>query len=309
MKIITLTLNVAQDVHCYTDSFVAGHENIVSILSRDAGGKGINVSRALCAMGVPNTAVAVVGSEGRADFEDALSSDGINALTVEVKGRVRENITVHTKSGVETRISFAGAAASDGLLDEVYELISKMIDNDCVLAFTGSVPDGIGRDALVSFLLKLKEKGAKLVIDSRSLTKEDVFLIGPFLIKPNEDEVAAYVDERIDTLEDAVKAARALREQGIENVMISLGSRGAVLCASDGAYFAQAPKIKALSTIGAGDSSIAGFLAAMSEGAANCDLLRTAVAYGSAVFFLKRRRPPRKEDIQRLGELINVSQI
>ncbi len=309
MKIITLTLNVAQDVHCYVESFAPCHENIASILSRDAGGKGINISRALCSMGVPNTAVAVIGSEGREEFERSLVSDGIKALTVEVEGRIRENITLHTKSGEETRISFAGPRVTKALLDKVYATLSAIVDADTVLTFTGSAPEGIGREELVGFLSRLKDRGVKLVIDSRSLKKEDVLCLKPFLIKPNEDEVAEYADESVTDLKGALSAASKLREQGIENVMISLGSRGAVLCCATGAYMASAPKIDALSTIGAGDSSVAGFLAAMREGLEMQDVLRTAVAYGSAACLTQGTKPPRKEDILSLYDLIKAQKI
>ncbi len=309
MKIITLTLNVALDVHCYTESFAAGHENIAKILSRDAGGKGINISRALRAMGVPNTAVAVLGGEGREDFERQLAADGINAVTVEVAGRIRENITVHTRSGAETRISFAGPVVTGALLDEVYATLSPIIDADTVLTFTGSAPEGLSTAELVSFLSRVKERGVKLVIDSRSLSKDDVIALKPFLIKPNEDEVAAYADSMVTDLKSAACAAERLRERGIENVMISLGARGAALCGEEGSFVASAPSIDALSTIGAGDSSIAGFLAAAREGLTKQDVLRTAVAYGSAACLTAGTRPPKREDILKLFGTIDVKQI
>ena len=309
MKIITLTLNVALDVHCHVPAFRPYHENIATITSRDAGGKGINISRALCAMGVPSVAVAVLGREGRADFESSLRADGIDALVVETEGRIRENMTVHTDVAPETRISFSGSPVSESLLDEVLASLKEVVDTDTVLTFTGSVPSGIGKDALMRFLAQIRDMGALIVIDSRSLDKDEVISLHPFLIKPNEDEAAEYFGCAVSDTQSAVRAAESLRETGIDNVMISLGSRGAVLASGSGTYVADVPSIEVRSTIGAGDSSIAGFLAAIREGGTAEEALRTALAYGSAACLTEGTKPPRPKDVARLKACINVSKV
>ncbi len=309
MKIITLTLNVALDVHCHTPSLRLSYENIANVISRDAGGKGINISRALCAAHVPNTAVAVLGREGRADFENSLKADGINALVVETDGRIRENITVHTDSDGETRISFSGTPVTEALLDEVYKTLSTVIDGDSVLTFTGSVPDGIGKQALMRFLHTVKQSGAKLAIDSRSLTGDEVVSLSPYLVKPNEDEISLYFGCAVNDTRSAARAAESLCKAGIENVMISLGGRGAVLACGEGTYAASAPHISVRSTIGAGDSSIAGFLAAVREGKSAAEALRTAVAFGSAACLTDGTKPPIYDDILHLYENIRVERI
>jgi fructose-1-phosphate kinase PfkB-like protein len=122
----------------------------------------------------------------------------------------------------------------------------------------------------------------------------------PFLIKPNEEEIVAYTKTEISLPSDAIKAAKLIRGNGVENVMISLGSQGAMLVCDDGAFVATPPRIDALSTIGAGDSSIGGFLAAMANGLDAEACLQTAVAFGSAACLTRGTRPPKKEDILRL---------
>ena len=110
MKIYTLTLTPAYDVHASADSFSVCRENFATIIDRDAGGKGVNVSRALCAVGVNNTAVVVIGKDNGSDYKASLAQFGLNALYLEKDGRIRENLTLHHGSG-ETRISFSGFCA------------------------------------------------------------------------------------------------------------------------------------------------------------------------------------------------------
>ena len=124
MSVITLTLNPAFDIHCFTETFKPFCENLASVTSRDAGGKGINISRALASIGCDSLALVTLGEENRGDFEKALEDACVRYKAVTVSGRIRENITLHTASSAETRISFAGFSADDGLIDE-YEKITK----------------------------------------------------------------------------------------------------------------------------------------------------------------------------------------
>ncbi|MBQ7292982.1 MAG: 1-phosphofructokinase family hexose kinase [Clostridia bacterium] len=300
MKIITVTLSPAIDVHCQSDFFLAERENFAEITSRDAGGKGVNISRALKAFDIPNVAVVAVGEKNADSFLSSLCTDGINCEAIWTEGLIRENITIHPTGAKETRLSFSGFSGSDALVDDIEAHINGIADKGDVIAIAGSIPKGISIERVKALVMSFKAKGAKLVIDSRSFTASDVIECAPFLIKPNEQEIAAYTDRSVTTLEEAERAAEDIRQKGVENVMISLGSLGAVLASCDGIFSAKAPLITALSTIGAGDSSIAGFLAAYSEGKSYAECLKTAVAYGSAACLTEGTKPPRKEDIKNL---------
>ena len=128
----------------------------------------------------------------------------------------------------------------------------------------------------------------------------------PWLIKPNEEEIGEYLGRSIDSFAEVEAAARELFDTGIENVMISLGAKGALLVCEDGAFVATPPKVDALSTIGAGDSSIGGFLAAAAQGLGSSEMLRTAVAYGTAACMTSGTKPPRAEDVKTVFDKITV---
>ena len=304
MNIITLTLNPAFDLHCYAEAFLPYHENVFDVTARDAGGKGINVSRALTKNDVENLAVAVVGKENGAEFLRSLENEGLKTAAVFMDGRIRENITLHEKSKPETRISFSGFSMSEGALSEVRRAMGEIREGSIVV-FAGSAPKGISEAALVAFLEALKAEGASLVIDSRSLSPLALASLRPLLIKPNKDEAEKMLNVKVGDFADAVAAANALRAKGIENVLLSLGGEGAILSSASGCYFTTAPKVEVLSTIGAGDSTLAGFLAAKAEGCADADCLARAVAFGSAACMLEGTAAPLFEDIKTLlGKIV-----
>ena len=306
MKIITLTLNPAFDMHCFAKNFEPFHENLAEVTALEAGGKGVNVSRALTFLGVENKALVVLGKENGDSFRRALIDDGIDCICIEVDGRIRENITLHTDNNPETRISFRGFSADSSLLRRVCDTLDGEIDADTVVTFTGSLPAGVSVAEAREMLVEMKAKGAQIVIDSRSFKLDDIKAVRPWLIKPNEEEIALYSDLKVTDLESAATAAAELRKSASENVMISLGGAGAVLACEDGIFSANAPEIEVLSTIGAGDSSIAGFIAAAKSGLSYPDMLRNAIAFGSAACMTEGTRPPEKDSVAKLLEKVVV---
>ncbi len=307
MKCITLTLNPAFDKHCFVKELTFGREHLAESNFSDAGGKGVNISRALLVNGVESNALVVLGKENSASFCAGLDAVGMKYTTIMVDGSVRENLTVHTESGVETRISFKGFWAEDCLLDEVYRMIESRLSADTILTFTGSVPVGISMPAINAFLQKVASKGCKLVIDSKSFkTLSEIVALKPWLIKPNGEEISEYLGRSITSHNEILEVAKGLHKEGVENVMISLGEKGAMLVCNSGAYICTPPEIKAKSTIGAGDSSIAGFIAAAIAGVPSVESLKISVAYGTAACMREGTLPPLPEDVAKVYEEVVV---
>ncbi len=300
MNIVTLTLAPAFDVHCYIENFMPYHENAARLISRDAGGKGINVSRALTAHGVKNTAAAILGKDNEGEFKGALLCDGIKLAAVTANGRIRENITIHTKGKGETRVSFEGFSGSDELLFELEKIIKNETVSDGFVILAGRLPSGVTKSAVKEFLLRLKEKGARLIIDSKSFDINDLRELRPWLIKPNEEEIFELFGLEYGGFDDATALAERLYELGIDNVMLTFGGEGAMLVNKDGRLRARAPKITPISTVGAGDSSIAGFLVAMARGGTLADALKTAIAFGTAACLTEGTKPPTKESVEEI---------
>ncbi|MBQ0125040.1 MAG: hexose kinase, partial [Clostridiales bacterium] len=306
--IITLTLCPAFDVHCAAD-IELHHENLAKISRTDAGGKGINISRALAAGNIDNHAVIALGSENGGAFLKELENEKFDIIPVFVSGKIRENITLHEQSGSETRICFEGFEADISLLDTVLEKIKSIAKGEFFLTLTGRLPKGISvRDALV-FIEKIKSAGAKIVIDSKSFELSDIIAAKPYLIKPNAEEASEYAKKEISDISDASDFAENLRGQGAGNVMITLGEKGAVLACDSGIYASVPPKINVLSTVGAGDSAIAGFLASKAAGKSDAEALQNAVAYGTAVCMTVGTSAPDKAKIDAIFGKTSVAKI
>ncbi len=306
MKICTLTLNPAYDIHAECNSLELCRESTATLLSRDAGGKGVNISRALSFSGIDNTAIVILGSENCEDFKRSLASDGINAIYIEKNGRIRENLTLHHGKN-ETRISFQGFSVDNALLSEAEKLIDA--DKDTILTFTGSIPKGIDKEEAKELLLRVKSKGARIVIDSRSFDINDIFDIKPWLIKPNGEEVEVYAQRKVSCTEDCLDFGRKCLENGVENTLITLGGDGAVLFSKEGIFSSAVPQILPVSTIGAGDSAIAGFIAAYLNKSDAASALKASCAYGSAACLTEGTNPPMTDDIERLYAQIKISRI
>lgn len=306
MNIITLTLSPAFDIHAAAVGLEIDHENFATVLRREAGGKGVNISRALTKNGYENTAVVVVGQENGTEFSSLLEVDGVKLSVLSVPGRIRENLTVHTEGGKETRISFSGFSADASVLAAVAERVDALMDSDCIVTLTGSLPVGLKMQDVQAFLRDVRQKGAKLVVDSRSFSTEDLMEAKPWLIKPNEEEIAQYAGRSVETVDEIAAVARAFCARGIENVMVTLGARGAILVNEKEILCAEMPKVEVKSTIGAGDSSIAGFLAAYSEGKDRAQCFRRAMAYGAAACMQEGTRAPEAGDIQEVSAKIKL---
>ena len=302
MKIITVTLSPAYDVHCFSPSLGVGKENTVSLISYDAGGKGVNLSRALFAMGKESVAALVLGEDNASPFLNSMTEMGIDYKIIKIPGRVRENITVHTATGEEPSISGKAEPYRAGGIEKIERVILEALEDDTVAVFAGKLPEGIRESGLNEMLLGLGARGVRLVLDSRSLSIGDIAQIKPYLIKPNLEELGELVGRELKSFEEVKSAAKSLCELGVENVLVSMGAEGAALFGSLGEHFASAPKIKVRSTVGAGDSLLAGFLYAHGRGFSPSECLRWAVASGSAACLTEGTAPPDLENIRKILE-------
>lgn len=306
MKIITITLNPAFDVHCNIENMQLYKENYVSSFVKHAGGKGINISRALTSFGVENTALCVLGKSGAEEFLTGVKNESVACIPIMADGRIRENITIHS-SGKETRISFEGFSIDKEILDSVYKTIETEKCDDLLITFTGRLCKGITTRAAIEMLKRIKSLGAKLIVDCNSFRLEDLAELKPFLIKPNEQEISDLMGYDIKTVDDAVAAVSKLNGHCAENIIVSLGDKGFVYGGMNGIFNITVPQISPVSTIGAGDSLIAGFVAGMSMKADTDETLKLAASFGTAACMTEGTTPPDKADIVNLKNEIEIN--
>lgn len=309
MKIVTVTLCPAIDVHAECGSLLPYRENLLTAKSRNCGGKGINLSRALSAYSIENTALVLLPRNDAKFFEDGLKKDRLNYVPCYTDGNIRQNITVHSfldREHKETRLSFKGEAISKKTLNKAINEILNIAEDNSILTFCGSLPEGVLPSSLFSLFDKLTSRGVKIIIDSNSFSLEDIKRIKPFLIKPNSEECNKYIGIEPKNLKEASVAAEKIAKITGANILLSLGEIGAVLCINGSTYTANAPRITSLSTIGAGDSMLAGFITGLNSSLTYTECLRYSVAFGSAKCLKNGTEPPTKRDINDLITKINI---
>jgi len=309
MKITTITLNPAIDLHLYTETLDIGAENFAFAHERSAGGKGLNVSRALASGGYDSDAYVFLGKDNADAFEAMLVNAKTKYTAVYYDGKVRENTTIHQKNGFETRISVDCTGPTEDVLAQFERGLNDICGDGDTVVFAGRFPTGIAHARIVEFLMKIKNTGSRLVVDSSSITSCDVSLVAPYFIKPNSSEASRMLGKNVVDVADGAEAARALCSLGAKCAMISLGALGAVMAADGEVLYAAAPKVNVSSTIGAGDAAVAGAISAAFDGDGAREALRRAVAFGSAACISSGTNPPCRDDIYKLYKCIKILKI
>lgn len=267
---------------------------------QDAGGKGINVSRALAAAGVETMALFPAAASD--PFIALVEESGVTARPVPVDGRVRSNITLVDPAGTTTKINLPGDASVAEAADEVIAAIVQASAAASWLVLAGSLPPGLGNDFFARVVRTVRTHGGpdapRIAVDTSGPALAGAMEAHPDLIKPNGDELAELLGE--EPGEDAehpaiaLERARRIVPSRAAAALVTLGSRGALYVDGTTALFAPAPKITVRSTVGAGDSSLAGFL--IPEDGSSADRLASAVSYGAAAASLPGTQTPTPTD-------------
>ncbi|WP_070119426.1 1-phosphofructokinase [Bacillus marinisedimentorum] len=280
--IYTVTLNPSVDYIVGVDNLELGSLNITSFETKSSGGKGINVSRVLKRLGQENTALGFLGGFTGAFISEELSREGVSSDFVHVGGDTRINIKL--KTGEETEINGQGPEITENNLAGLERKLETLGKEDVVI-FAGSIPKSVP-DTVYQFLAqKAKSKGAEVIIDAKGGALKNALAEQPFLVKPNHHELGGLFDAQVETMEDALIYGRKLLDLGPQNVIVSMGGKGALFLNSSEAYAAAAPEGKVKNTVGAGDSVVAGFTASYLETADKKEAFRYGIATGSATAF------------------------
>lgn len=294
--IVTLTPNPSLDRTLELDTIDLGEVNRATAVRLDAGGKGVNVARALAANGRTTRTVLPVGGPEGAHLVSLLEEAGLDVQTVPVAASVRENISLVEPDGRVTKVNAAGPELTVAEVEALVKATVAAADGATWVAASGSLPPGARDDLYATVAADIRAAGARVAIDSSGVPFRAAIAGQPDLVKPNAEELAEVTGMQLRTLGDVLDAARQLRSSGVGAVVVSLGPDGAVLVDDAGAWHATTPPLVPRSNVGAGDATLAGFLAA---GASGPEALATAVAYGAATVQLPGSQMPGPDDLVR----------
>lgn len=302
--ILTLTANPSIDrTITLTGPLERGAVLRAASMTSQAGGKGVNISRAAVAAGVPTVAVLPAGADD--PFVAELSAAGIACRPQEPAGPMRVNLTITEPDGTTTKINNPGAAVERRHLDLLAAAVVELAAQATWVVLAGSLPPGAPAGWYAELVGRLRETSARVAVDTSeaplAALAEALPAAAPDLMKPNGEELATLTGADAEALEGdpraAAVAAQELTAQGVGAVLVTLGGAGAVLVTGEGAWHAPAPPTTVVSTVGAGDSSLFGYLLGTERGLSLDRALALAVAYGSAAASLPGTTIPRPEDV------------
>jgi 1-phosphofructokinase len=280
--IYTVTLNPSIDYFVDLDHFSIGEVNRVKKEKKMPGGKGINVSRVLKRLETSSHAFGFVGGFTGDFVRTSLENEAIATHFIEVPSETRINVKIKAKE--ETELNGEGPHIEPSQLDALFAQISELKSGDW-LVLAGSVPPSLPNDIYQNLLAIAVDCGAKIIVDTTGDYLKQTLPFHPFLIKPNQHELEDYYRESAQDVIKTVSLARRLLDEGAENVIVSMGGAGALLVNSKESLRASVPKGEVKNSVGAGDSLVAGFLAAYSAKNDLHEAFRFGVAAGSATAF------------------------
>lgn len=312
--IVTLTPNPSIDRTVeLTSALERGAVLRAAATSSQAAGKGVNISRAAVAAGLPT--IAVLPADPEDPYVLELLAAGIDCRPEPPAGDVRTNLTITEPDGTTTKINSPGATATPEVLSRLRTALGQRSRGAAWVVLAGSLPPGAPDEWYATLVADLTAGPAAVAVDTSGAPLEAVAahlsVAAPALMKPNAEELATLTGGDPDAIEaDPVAAAAAaatLVERGVGAVLATLGAGGAVLVTAEGAWHATPPPTTVVSTVGAGDSSLFGYLLGALRGEDAPGRLRLAVAYGSAAAGLPGTTIPTPDHVS--PELVDVAEL
>lgn len=282
--IYTVTCNPALDYTLKTETFTAGKINRAESTRLTYGGKGINVSAVLTALGIPSTALGFIGGFNGERLVALMQEDGILSDFIRLPaGETRINVKI--KAGEEWDLNAPGpqidGAARQGLMDQLDGLQAGDY-----LVLSGSVSAGLPKDLYRQMLGRIRDRGAEAVVDAEGALLRQTLDFKPFLVKPNHMELGELYGVELHYLDQVEEYARRLQGEGARNVLVSCGAQGALLLDEQrNVHLRENAKGLVKNTVGCGDSTVAGFLAGWLKSGDYAEGLRWGVAAGNATAF------------------------
>ncbi len=275
-----------------------------------AGGKGIDVSRAIRHLGGDSMALGFIGGHNGQILVDMLKAEGVTPYFTPISQETRRDIIINrVRRGGQTLLNARGPAVT---AEEWRSFLThlRMLDlRDAYVVLGGSLPRGLPIDAYRQVVSLVQGRGARAILDADGPCLREGLKAKPFAVKPNLNELRRATKRRLTTDQQMLAAATALHEKGVAIVIVSLGRRGLLVVSGTECLRAIPPSVKVRSTVGAGDSTVAGFVFCHAAGKALEDCVRFATASGTAATLAPGNQLCQARDVQRLLAKVRLSRV
>ena len=305
--IVTVTMNPAIDKTVDIEAFVHGGLNRVKHIIMDAGGKGINVSKTIKALGGDSIATGFLGGNNGNAIANMLASDGVNAEFVPIDGTTRINTKIVEEDGTVTELNEVGPMISEKEQRELVEQLMRYAKKGTWFVLSGSVPTGVSKTIYGDIIRKVHEKGAKVFLDADGELFAQSLVAKPDVIKPNRVELEKHIGaDHSLTEEELLNVGKDLLEQGIGTVIISLGHEGALFLTKEECLKCPAISIDVHSTVGAGDALVAAFTYGVDKGEDFEVCAKLGIATSAGAVFTEGTKPPTRQMVDELIQLVKL---
>ena len=300
--ITTITLNVSVDKAYYIKgSIVPGTVARVVKCRNTAGGKGLNVARIADFCGEEVTAAGFIGGFNGAYVKDLLDRDGIYNQFTNTKAETRSCINILAEDETSTEYLEPGETVTEEEVSRFFKDLDQLLESTDVFTSSGSIPAGVPKDIYAKMIGKIKEKGKQVILDTSGDFLKEGIKAGPTMIKPNDEELEAILGVPIENRQQTINAAKEMHSQyGIQYVVVSLGGDGALLVGEEGIFHGKPPALKAVNTVGCGDSMVGAFAVAMKRKMKVKEALAYAVAVSAANAVNPETGHIRMEDVEEI---------
>lgn len=301
-------MNPAMDIYMVVDKLEADKKLRGHSPRTEPGGGGINVSRAIAKLGGQSTAIFTHGGYIGDGYSLMLANENFEQLPVWVKNNTRQNFIVREESsGCLYRFGTPGSPLEETECHSILEKIRGLKDAEFFVA-SGSLPPGAPDDFYVEVAHTVRENGLKLVLDTSGKPLAEILKASAYLIKPNKDELEALTGRKAENeagQRDALK--HLMNEHDVENIVLSLGAKGAFLATKGEIHHFQAPRVEQKSSVGAGDSMVAGIVHSLAAGNNLDDAVLFGIACGSAAIMTPGTELLRKAEAEKLFNEMQAS--
>ena len=278
-RILTITLNPALDLTVRVPQLEPGEVNRSQALLSHAAGKGLNVAQVLADLGHSLTVSGFLGEDNQQAFNALFARRGFADAFIRVPGETRSNIKLAEDDGRVTDINGPGPHVNDLAQHALLDKLDHIAASHDAVVVAGSLPRGVSAQWLRELVLRLKALGCKVILDTSGEALKEGLRAGPWLVKPNAEELSEALGHPVSSVESQVAAATELQTLGISHVVISHGADGVNwFCRGTQPLQAVPPKVRVASTVGAGDSLLAGMVHGLISGHSAEQTLRSATA-------------------------------
>lgn len=308
--IATVTLNPSLDEYIMVDGLMVEETNRWVGRRRYAGGKGIDVSRAIHEMDGVTIAYGFIGGPNGRLLEILLDEEGVLFQFTPIDQETRTNfIIVDTQTKHQTLIGAPGPKISKRELERLCRKLKEARPSPDMLAIGGSVPQGVPVSIYNDMIMDAKNRGIRTILDVSGQWLAEGLKAKPYLIKPNVHESEELLGRELPTEEAIIKAAFDLLDTGVEVVVISRGKDGIIAATDHSVYKSIPPSVKVRSAVGAGDCTVAGLALRLSRNEPLIEACRLAVAMGTAAVLTPGTELCRRADVERLLSKVRVEEI